>query len=129
MPDPVFVRNPAPVRRPPRLLPFRADHMSWVREAMRRTVKDGTGRAARLKTVEVAGKTGTAQNPHGEDHAWFMAFAPATSPEVAIAVIMENAGHGGSEAAPVAGAFLSAYFHEDEADSVAVPVEIPEGAD
>jgi penicillin-binding protein 2 len=129
MPDPVFVRTPAPVRRQPRPLPFRADHMSWVREAMRRTVKEGTGRAARLKTVEVAGKTGTAQNPHGDDHAWFMAFAPATSPEVAIAVIMENAGHGGSEAAPVAGAFLSAYFHEDEADSVAVPVEIPEGAD
>lgn len=129
MPDPTFVRSPAPTRRQPRPLPFRTEHLAWVREAMRRTVAEGTGRAARLKTVEVAGKTGTAQNPHGEDHAWFMCFAPAQSPEVAMAVIMENAGHGGSEAAPIAGAFLATYFHEGEADSVAVPVEIPEGAD
>lgn len=129
MPDPTFVRSPSPLRRAARPLPFRAEHLAWVREAMRRTVSDGTGRAARLKTVEVAGKTGTAQNPHGEDHAWFMCFAPATLPEVALAVIMENAGHGGSEAAPVAGAFLKAYFREDEADSIVVPVEIPLEAD
>jgi penicillin-binding protein 2 len=110
-------------------LPFRTEHLAWVREAMRRTVSDGTGRAARLKTVEVAGKTGTAQNPHGDDHAWFMCFAPATSPEVAMAIIVENAGHGGTEAGPIAQAFLSTYFHEDEADSVAVPVSMPEEAD
>jgi penicillin-binding protein 2 len=125
MPDPTFVRNPAPVRRQPRPLPFRAEHLAWVREAMRRTVSDGTGRAARLKTVEVAGKTGTAQNPHGEDHAWFMCFAPASMPEVALAIVMENAGGGGSVAAPIAGDFLKAYFHEGEADSAAVPVEVP----
>ena len=131
MPDPVFVRTPAPARRLPRPLPFRTEHLAWVREAMRRTVTEGTGRAARLKTVEVAGKTGTAQNPHGDDHAWFMCFAPATSPEVAMAIIVENAGHGGTEAGPIAHAFLSTYFHEDESDSagVAVPVEIPEEAD
>jgi penicillin-binding protein 2 len=129
MPDPVFVRTPAPVRRQPPPLPFRTEHLAWVREAMRRTVSDGTGRAARLKTVEVAGKTGTAQNPHGDDHAWFMCFAPATSPEVAMAIIVENAGHGGTEAGPIAQAFLSTYFHEDEADSVAVPVSMPEEAD
>jgi penicillin-binding protein 2 len=129
MPDPVFVRSPAPVRRQPAPLPFRAEHLAWVREAMRRTVSEGTGRAARLKTVEVAGKTGTAQNPHGDDHAWFMCFAPATSPEVALAIIVENAGHGGTEAGPIAHAFLSLYFHEDEVDSLGVPVEIPEEAD
>lgn len=125
MPDPTFVRSPVPVRRQPKPLPFRAEHLAWVREAMRRTVADGTGRAARLKTVEVAGKTGTAQNPHGEDHAWFMCFAPASMPEVAMAIVMENAGGGGSVAAPIAGDFLKAYFHEDEADSAAVPVEVP----
>ncbi len=125
MPDPTFVRSPARARRQPRPLPFRAEHLAWVREAMRRTVAEGTGRGARLKTVEVAGKTGTAQNPHGEDHAWFMCFAPATLPEVALAVIMENAGGGGAVAAPIAGDFLKAYFHEDEADSAAVPVEVP----
>ena len=129
MPDPVFVREPAPARRQPGPLPFRPEHLAWVREAMRRTVSEGTGRAARLKTVEVAGKTGTAQNPHGEDHAWFMCFAPATDPEVAVAVIVENAGHGGTEAAPVAGAWLATYFREDEADSVAVRITLPEEAD
>lgn len=129
MPDPTFVKDPAPVRRQPKALPFRAEHLSWLREAMRRTVSDGTGRAARLKTVSVAGKTGTAQNPHGDDHAWFMCFAPAEAPEVALAIIVENAGHGGTEAGPIAHAFLASYFHEDEGDSVAVPVEIPEGAD
>jgi len=61
--------------------------------------------------VTVAGKTGTAQNSHGEDHAWFMCFAPVEAPEIALAIIMENAGHGGSEAAPVARAWLEAYFY------------------
>ena len=129
MPDPVFIKDPLPARHLPKPLPFRPEHLAWVREAMRRTVSEGTGRAARLKTVEVAGKTGTAQNPHGDDHAWFMCFAPATDPQVAMAVIVENAGHGGTEAAPIAGAWLATYFREDEADSVAVPVVIPEGAD
>ena len=129
MPDPTFIKDPAPTRRQPKALPFRAEHLSWLREAMKRTVSDGTGRAARLKTVSVAGKTGTAQNPHGEDHAWFMCFAPAEAPEVALAIIVENAGHGGTEAGPVAHAFLASYFHEDEADSLVVPVELPEGAD
>lgn len=119
MPDPTFVHEPALPRRQPKPLPFRPEYLAWVREAMRRTVAEGTGKAARLKTVAVAGKTGTAQNPHGQDHAWFMCFAPAEAPEVAMAVIVENAGHGGTEAAPVAGAFLATYFHEDEADSLA----------
>jgi penicillin-binding protein 2 len=58
----------------------------------------------------VAGKTGTAQNPHGEDHAVFAAFAPVGAPEIAVAVVIENVGHGGEFAAPVAGAILRAYF-------------------
>jgi penicillin-binding protein 2 len=110
MPDPVFVIEPASEAEPPAPLPFSASHLAWAREALRVTVADGTGRGAALPDVAVAGKTGTAQNPHGEDHAWFMAFAPAEAPEVAIAVILENAGSGGAEAAPVAQAWLEEYF-------------------
>jgi cell division protein FtsI/penicillin-binding protein 2 len=52
--------------------------------------------------VRVAGKTGTAQNPHGEDHALFAGFAPAEAPRIAFVVVVEHGGHGGETAAPVA---------------------------
>jgi penicillin-binding protein 2 len=83
-----------------------------VVEALERVVgaERGTGKRARVPGVRVAGKTGTAQNPHGEDHAVFAAFAPVEAPEIAVAVIIENAGHGGEFAAPVAGEILRAYF-------------------
>jgi penicillin-binding protein 2 len=84
-----------------------------VREAMRQVVANerGTGRAAAIPGIEVAGKTGTAQNPHGNDHALFVAYAPADDPAICIAIVMENAGHGGSMAAPIARQVLSAYFN------------------
>ena len=84
-----------------------------MRRSLELVVAEGTGKAAGLEDIAVAGKTGTAQNPHGEDHAWFMCFAPADDPEVALAVIVENAGHGSSEAAPVAGAWLRALFRRE----------------
>lgn len=78
---------------------------------------DGTGELAAVPGVAVAGKTGTAENPHGDDHAWFVAYAPAADPEIAIALIIENAGHGGSVAAPIVGQLLRAYFGAtDEAE-------------
>jgi penicillin-binding protein 2 len=70
----------------------------------------GTAHQAQVKGYTVAGKTGTAQNPHGGDHAWFVGYAPAENPEIAIAVLVENAGHGGSIAAPVARKVLEKYF-------------------
>lgn len=93
-----------------------------VQEAMEAVVYDqrGTGGLAKVEGVHVAGKTGTAQNPHGEDHALFICYAPAEAPEIAIAVLLENAGHGGSEAAPVAQKVLNAYFHPAAAESARV---------
>ncbi|UCF79316.1 MAG: penicillin-binding protein 2 [Candidatus Eiseniibacteriota bacterium] len=88
--------------------------------ALRRAMEDavsgiqGTGRLAAIPGIRVAGKTGTAQNPHGEDHALFVGFAPAEAPEIAFAIVVENAGHGGSVAAPVAGRLLRAFFHLPE---------------
>ncbi|EGO63257.1 peptidoglycan D,D-transpeptidase FtsI family protein [Acetonema longum] len=65
-------------------------------------VEKGTASRARISSVKVAGKTGTAENPHGASHAWFVGFAPADDPRIAIAVIAENAGAGGTVATPIA---------------------------
>jgi len=84
-----------------------------VRDAMQGVVSNewGTGKAAALPGIAVAGKTGTAQNPRGNDHALFVAYAPADNPTICIAIVMENAGHGGSMAAPIARQVMSAFFN------------------
>ena len=112
VPDPVFVISPAPERLVPEPLPFSAEHMAWIRHALRAVVDRGTGQPGALEGIPVAGKTGTAQNPHGDDHAWFMCYAPADRPEVALVIIIENAGHGGAEAGPLASRWLEYYFRE-----------------
>lgn len=82
--------------------PISAETASEVTALMRAVVERGTGTAARLSGVAVAGKTGTATNPLGRAHAWFVAFAPAQAPRVAVAIVVENGGYGGSVAAPIA---------------------------
>lgn len=86
--------------------------LRFIRRSMEGVVSEefGTGRFAAIPGVRIAGKTGTAQNPHGEDHALFIAYAPADDPEIVLTIIMENAGHGGVMAAPVAREVLSSYF-------------------
>ena len=78
-------------------------------------VSQGTGQAAQIPGVEVAGKTGTAQHAVGAaPHAWFVSFAPAADPQVAIAVVVEDGGNAGNEAAggsvagPIAKAVMEA---------------------
>lgn len=70
----------------------------------------GTGRAAQVHGVKTCGKTGTAQNPHGEDHAWFIGFAPMDNPEIAFSILVEKGGSGGAMAAPIARGILNTYF-------------------
>ncbi len=84
-----------------------------LREGMHRAVQSprGTGSLARVKGIEAAGKTGTAQNPHGPDHAWFVGFAPFDNPRIAIVVLVENVGFGGSYAAPIAGLCFERYLY------------------
>ena len=73
-----------------------------IAQDMVEVVASGTGTAAQIPGVAVAGKTGTAENPEGATHAWFIAFAPADRPSIAVAVILEHAGVGGQAAAPAA---------------------------
>ncbi|SMO77404.1 penicillin-binding protein 2 [Fodinibius sediminis] len=81
-----------------------------VKAGMRRVVTTGSGRYyANLDSVKVAGKTGTAQNPHGEDHGWFVCFAPMDDPQIAIAVLIENGGYGSISAAPIASLLVEQY--------------------
>ena len=82
-----------------------------IRTGMREVVDGGTGASSRIYGVTSAGKTGTAQNPHGDSHSWFICFAPYENPEIAMAVIVENGGAGSAVAAPIAGQFLRKYFY------------------
>ena len=102
--------------------------LKHLKEGLRGVVNEprGTGRRARLKSIVVSGKTGTAQvvsmkgpeevesedeTPYSfRDHAWFIAFAPYDKPEVAVSVIVEHGGHGGTVAAPIARKILKTYF-------------------
>ena len=75
-------------------------------------VVNGNGTATHIRSNEfkIAGKTGTAQNPHGKDHALFIGFAPYENPKIAIAVVVENVGFGGTHAAPIAKKVIEAYL-------------------
>jgi cell division protein FtsI/penicillin-binding protein 2 len=86
--------------------------LAFLRRAMVGVVEhpDGTAHWTRLANITVAGKTGTAQNPHGEHHSWYMAYAPAEDPEIALAILVENAGHGSEVAAPIARDFIAEYY-------------------
>lgn len=82
--------------------PVSAEVAANVTKMMMAVVQRGTGTPARLAHVSVAGKTGTATNPLGRSHAWFVCFAPAENPRVAVAIVVENVGYGATYAAPIA---------------------------
>ena len=86
-----------------------------IREGMQRVVHapGGTGSLARIPGIISAGKTGTAENPHGKDHAWYVGFAPFDNPKIAVAVLLENSGFGGAKAAPLAGLVMEKYLYRE----------------
>lgn len=90
------------------LRPFSSGTAAQVRDLMLQVVERGTGTRAQIGGVQVAGKTGTAEVDRGEPHAWFIGFAPAGEARVAVAVVVENGGTGGSVAAPIARAVMEA---------------------
>jgi len=84
-------------------------YFTFVREAMIDAIK-GTAPRAFIPGITLCGKTGTAQNPRGNDHSVFMAFAPKEYPKIAIAVYVENAGWGGRAAASIASLIIEKYL-------------------
>jgi penicillin-binding protein 2 len=81
-----------------------------VIEGMAYVVTGGTGTIAKIDSVTMCGKTGTAQNPHGKNHSIFIAFAPIDNPKIAISVVCENAGYGAAWAAPIASLMIEKYL-------------------
>jgi penicillin-binding protein 2 len=102
-------------------LKLRRAHLRLIREALAGVVTDGTAKRALSTLVSIAGKTGTAQTaalrtgPEDQipkkfrDHAWFVSYAPVETPRIAVAVLVEHMGHGGSAAAPLAKQMIEAY--------------------
>ena len=76
----------------------------------------GTARHVRLPDINVAGKTGTAQNPHGTDHSWFISYAPYEEPKIAMCVLVENRGFGGTHAAPLSKKLINFYLNRVATD-------------
>lgn len=103
-------------------LPIDSKYFDLVQKGMFNVVNlpGGTGYGIKMSDIQICGKTGTAQNPHGQDHSWFICFAPYDKPQIAIAVIVENAGWGATVAAPIARELLFYYFHPD-AEYMPVP--------
>ncbi|MGV3508968.1 MAG: penicillin-binding protein 2 [Sphingobacteriaceae bacterium] len=94
-------------------------HFETVIEGMSMVVNQGGGTAyySKIPHIEICGKTGTVENPHGDDHSVFFAFAPRHNPKIAIAVVVENGGHGSTWAAPIASLMIEKYI----TDSISRP--------
>lgn len=88
-------------------------YFDYVIEGMALCVNRGTAHASAIPDIQICGKTGTSQNPHGADHSVFFAFGPKDYPKIAIAVYVENAGWGGSYAAPIASLMIEKYLRPD----------------
>lgn len=103
------------LRKPIELHRFDADSAFWktMKAALANVVNVGTARRAQVQGVQVAGKTGSAENSQSrKTHAWFVGYAPAEQPKIAFAVIVETAGHGGSIAAPIAQKVVATYLRD-----------------
>jgi penicillin-binding protein 2 len=88
----------------------------------------GTATNIRLPDIKIAGKTGTAQNPHGDDHSIFIGFAPYENPKIAVAVVVENAGYGSTVAAPIARDVIKAYLNKHiDSDNKIIKNEVVAG--
>lgn len=91
--------------------PISEDCAKYIQQLMVGAVQNGTGTRAQIRGITVAGKTGTAENERDSDHAWFVGYAPAEEPQIAIAVVLENDGtSGGDAAAPIAGKVMKEYL-------------------
>ncbi|MBK7173204.1 MAG: penicillin-binding protein 2 [Bacteroidales bacterium] len=91
------------------IISIQPEYVDVVRKGMEEVVEMGTARAYKMDSIPMAGKTGTADNPHGKPHSVFIGFAPLDNPKIAICVIVENAGFGSTYAAPIASLMIEKY--------------------
>lgn len=89
-----------------------AEQLVGLRNAMLSVVEEGTARGSRVRNLAIAGKTATAQNPHGPDHGWFIGFAPAGKPEIVVGAIVEFSEHG-TAVAPIVSRIIARYLGAD----------------
>jgi len=100
------------------------EQIAGLRQAMIAVVEQGTARGSRLANLQIAGKTGTAQNPHGPDHGWFIGFGPAEKPEIVIGAIVEFSQHG-TTVAPLVARAIAHYLGIDESIAATLRVSLP----
>ena len=110
----------------PRALGLSSEQLDGLRRALIAVVEHGTAAASRHADLAVAGKTGTAQNPHGKDHGWFIGFAPAEKPELVVGGIMEFAEHGTTVAPYVIRTLRRYILGPDTAGTIKVKVLLDE---
>lgn len=97
-----------------------------VRKSMFNVVNGaGTATSIKLPNIEISGKTGTAQNPHGKPHSLFLGFAPYDNPKIAVVVMVENAGYGSTTAAPIARDLIKAYLDKNSLQQETAQVKEP----
>ncbi|MDE6682111.1 MAG: penicillin-binding protein 2 [Muribaculaceae bacterium] len=96
---------------------IKKEYYEAVAEGMRMAVTGGTCRLANLPDIEVCGKTGTAQNPHGRDHSAFIGFAPYHDPKIAVCVYVENAGFGAAYGVPIGSLMIEKYLKGEISES------------
>jgi penicillin-binding protein 2 len=109
----------------PRRLDLAPNDLGGLREALVSVVEGGTAARSRIADLQIAGKTGTAQNAHGPDHGWFVAFAPADHPRVVVAAIVEFAEHG-SVVAPMVTSIIAHYLEGGAADLGDARLAVPD---
>ena len=124
MRTPFVVRPTAIANTETASLNLSPDQLTILRRAMIAVVEQGTGRVGRLASLQIAGKTGTAQNSHGPDHGWFIAFGPAEKPEIVIGAIVEFSQHGTS-VAPLVARMIAHYLGIEDTRATNIRIAVP----
>ena len=120
-----FLVRPSPNRPTENVsLDLTPAQIAGLRRAMIAVVEQGTARGSRLASLQIAGKTATAQNPHGPDHGWFIGFGPAEKPEIVVGAIIEFSQHG-SAVAPLVARTIAHYLGVDETRAARIRIAVP----
>jgi penicillin-binding protein 2 len=120
-----FVVRPSPNPPTPNVsLDLTEEQIAGLRRAMIAVVEQGTARGSRLANLQIAGKTATAQNPHGLDHGWFIGFGPAEKPEIVVGAIIEFSQHG-SVVAPLVARTIAHYLGVEDTRAARIRVVVP----